>query len=158
MVCSLAAETMEDQYLAMVKRHVNGKAGERGVDLMGRMFGELVLAMDCNPDDIRRMRSGWRCSAAWQRAVGQEHAERAAGGIGQAGGPRDRRGQAQASADAQATGNVRVAVVLIDRASRDTSQVGQGRAAWRASACRTGADYVSWLAPSGRSDRSAQRQ
>jgi hypothetical protein len=49
MVCTLAAETMEGDYLAMVDRHTRGKKGERGVDLMGRMFGELVEAM-CRED------------------------------------------------------------------------------------------------------------
>ena len=52
MVCSLAAETMEPEYLAMVGRHTKGKAEERGVDLMARMFGELVGAMDDNEDDL----------------------------------------------------------------------------------------------------------
>jgi len=51
-VCALAAETKEAEYLAMVERHTRGKPGERGVDLMGQMFGELVLAMDDNDGDI----------------------------------------------------------------------------------------------------------
>jgi hypothetical protein len=52
MVCTLAAETMEGGYLAMVDRHTKGKMGERGVDLMARMFGELVEAMSCENADI----------------------------------------------------------------------------------------------------------
>lgn len=52
MVCSLAADTMEPEYLAMVERHTKGKTGERGVDLMARMFGELIGAMDDNEDDL----------------------------------------------------------------------------------------------------------
>lgn len=52
MVCSLAAETMEPEYLAMVGRHTKGKTGGQGVDLMSRMFGELIGAMDDNEDDV----------------------------------------------------------------------------------------------------------
>ncbi|HUY90463.1 MAG TPA: N-6 DNA methylase [Pirellulales bacterium] len=36
----------------MVGRHTKGKKGERGVDLMARMFGELIGAMDDNEDDL----------------------------------------------------------------------------------------------------------
>lgn len=52
MVCALAAETKEAEYLAMVERHRDGKHGERGIDLMGRMFGELVCMMDEDDGDI----------------------------------------------------------------------------------------------------------
>lgn len=52
MVCSLAAETMESEYLGMVGRHTKGKTGERGVDLMARMFGELIGAMDEKDEDL----------------------------------------------------------------------------------------------------------
>jgi hypothetical protein len=30
----------------MVERHKAGKPGQRGVDVMGQMFGELVASMD----------------------------------------------------------------------------------------------------------------
>ncbi|MBN8625193.1 MAG: N-6 DNA methylase [Planctomycetes bacterium] len=52
MVCALAAETKEGEYLAMVERHKAGKAGRRGVDLMGQMFGQLVSAMTESDADI----------------------------------------------------------------------------------------------------------
>jgi hypothetical protein len=52
MVCALAAETKEGEYLAMVERHKAGKHGKRGVDLMGQMFGELVNAMSESEADI----------------------------------------------------------------------------------------------------------
>jgi hypothetical protein len=52
MVCALAAETKEAEYLAMIERHKAGKAGKRGCDLMGQMFGELVAAMDKTDADI----------------------------------------------------------------------------------------------------------
>ena len=45
MVCALAAETKEAEYLAMIERHKAGKPGKRGCDLMGEMVGELVAAM-----------------------------------------------------------------------------------------------------------------
>lgn len=45
MVCALAAETKEAEYPAMVERHKAGKPGNRGVDVMGQMFSELVNAM-----------------------------------------------------------------------------------------------------------------
>jgi hypothetical protein len=52
MVCVLAAETKEGEYLAMVERHKAGKQGKRGVDVMGQMFGELVNAMTDSDSDI----------------------------------------------------------------------------------------------------------
>ena len=52
MVCALAAETKEGEYLAMVERHKAGKPGRRGCDLMAEMFGELVAAMDKTDADI----------------------------------------------------------------------------------------------------------
>lgn len=52
MVCALAAETKEWEYLAMVERHKAGKAGRRGVDLMGQMFGQLVNAMTESDADV----------------------------------------------------------------------------------------------------------
>ena len=52
MVCALAAETMEDEYLGLVERHKSGPSGQRGIDLMGAMFGQLVNAMDDTEADI----------------------------------------------------------------------------------------------------------
>lgn len=52
MVCALAAETKEDEYLAMVERHKDGKLGRRGVDLMPQMFGELVDAISRQDNDV----------------------------------------------------------------------------------------------------------
>jgi hypothetical protein len=52
MVCALAAETKEGEYLAMVERHKAGKAGRRGVDLMGQMFGQLVKTMSETDADV----------------------------------------------------------------------------------------------------------
>lgn len=51
-VCALAAETKEDEYLSMVERHKDGKHGRRGIDLMPPMFGELVNAMTRTDADI----------------------------------------------------------------------------------------------------------
>ncbi len=45
MVCPLAAETKEDEYMAMIERHKSGKKRRRGADLMTVMFAELVNAM-----------------------------------------------------------------------------------------------------------------
>ena len=52
MICALAAETKEGEYLSMVERHKAGKQGKRGVDLMGQMFGELVNAMSDSDSDM----------------------------------------------------------------------------------------------------------
>ena len=45
MVCTLAAETNEDEYLAMIERYKSGQQGQRGEDLMPVMCAELVNAM-----------------------------------------------------------------------------------------------------------------
>ena len=52
MVCALAAETKEDEYLAMVERHKQGKQGQRGIDLMAQMLAELVDAMSREDIDV----------------------------------------------------------------------------------------------------------
>ena len=52
MVCALAAETKEAEYLAIAERHKAGKPGKRGVDLFGEMFAELVLAMEKSGGDV----------------------------------------------------------------------------------------------------------
>lgn len=51
-VAALAAETMEDEYLAMAERHKRGKQGQRGIDLMPQMFAELIDAMSREDVDI----------------------------------------------------------------------------------------------------------
>lgn len=51
-VCALAAETKEDEYLAMVERHKSGVPGQRGIDLIPEMFAELIAAMDSNESDL----------------------------------------------------------------------------------------------------------
>jgi len=51
-VCALAAETKEEEYMAMIERHKSGKPGQRGADLMPQMFGELVNAMSESDADI----------------------------------------------------------------------------------------------------------
>ncbi|MEX1028015.1 MAG: N-6 DNA methylase [Candidatus Paceibacterota bacterium] len=51
-VCALAAETKEGEYMAMIERHKCGKPGQRGADLMPQMFGELVNAMSESDADI----------------------------------------------------------------------------------------------------------
>jgi type I restriction-modification system DNA methylase subunit len=52
MVCSLSNGQMEDQYMAMIQRHSDGKPGKRGCDLMAQMFGKLVQAMNETRRDI----------------------------------------------------------------------------------------------------------
>jgi hypothetical protein len=52
MVCALAAETKEAEYLGVVERHKEGERGKRGVDLIGEMFAELLLAMEKNDGDV----------------------------------------------------------------------------------------------------------
>ena len=51
-VCALAAETKEEEYIAMIERHNSGKVGKRGADLMPEMFGGLVNAMTESDADI----------------------------------------------------------------------------------------------------------
>jgi hypothetical protein len=52
MVCALAAETKEGEYLAMVEKHKEGKRGQRGIDLISEMFADLVVAMSSNDGDV----------------------------------------------------------------------------------------------------------
>ncbi len=51
-VSSLSGGRMEDQYLDVVKRHARGEKGRRGCDLLSRMFGELVEAMEQTRSDV----------------------------------------------------------------------------------------------------------
>jgi hypothetical protein len=52
LVCALVAETKETEYLAMVECHKQGKHGQRGIDLMPQMFGELINAMSREDNDV----------------------------------------------------------------------------------------------------------
>ena len=52
MVCALATERKEAEYMSMVERHKKGKQRQRGIDLMPQMFGELVNAMTRTDADI----------------------------------------------------------------------------------------------------------
>lgn len=51
-VCSISGGRMENQYLDAVKRHTRGEKGRRGCDLLARMFGELVEAMEQTRSDV----------------------------------------------------------------------------------------------------------
>jgi len=50
-VCSLSGQRMEDLYLQTVAKHTAGKKGKRGCDVIARMFGELVEAMEQDTRD-----------------------------------------------------------------------------------------------------------
>ncbi|MCB9924541.1 MAG: N-6 DNA methylase [Planctomycetaceae bacterium] len=52
MVCVLAAETKEDEYMTMIQRYTKGTVGKRGADVMAQMFGELVNVMTRENVDI----------------------------------------------------------------------------------------------------------
>jgi hypothetical protein len=58
MVCTLAAETNDDEYLAMIERHNRGKQRRRGADLMAEVFGELINALTETDADSLRFVSG----------------------------------------------------------------------------------------------------
>ncbi|MBM3970824.1 MAG: SAM-dependent DNA methyltransferase [Planctomycetes bacterium] len=45
-LCSLSGGRMEDQYLAVVKKHSEGKLGKRGCDSIAELFGKAVAAME----------------------------------------------------------------------------------------------------------------
>jgi hypothetical protein len=51
-VCALSGGTMEEQYLATVKRHSEGKPGRRGCDSIAHAFGALVHVMEETRKDI----------------------------------------------------------------------------------------------------------
>jgi len=51
-VAALAAETKEDEYLAMVERHKDGQPGKRSIDLIAKLFAGLVEAMTKNDGDV----------------------------------------------------------------------------------------------------------
>lgn len=43
---------MEDEYLQTIERHKEGSKGKRGVDVLARMFGNLVDVTDKTRADI----------------------------------------------------------------------------------------------------------
>ena len=51
-VCALSGGQMEEQYLATVKKHAEGKPGKRGCDSIAQAFGALVDAMEKTRYDI----------------------------------------------------------------------------------------------------------
>ena len=51
-VCSLSGGEMEEQYLATVKKHTEGKPGKRGCDSIAHAFGALIHAMEKTRHDI----------------------------------------------------------------------------------------------------------
>lgn len=50
--CTLSGGQMEEQYLATVKKHAEGKKGKRGCDSLAHAFGSLVSAMEDTRKDI----------------------------------------------------------------------------------------------------------
>lgn len=51
--CALAGGTMEEEYLAAVRKgYGQGTPGERGIDLVAKTFGKLVLAMEETGQDV----------------------------------------------------------------------------------------------------------
>lgn len=51
-VCALSGGQMEDQYMATVTRHTEGKPGKRGCDSISQAFGTLVHHMEKTRKDI----------------------------------------------------------------------------------------------------------
>ncbi len=45
-VCSLSGQRMEEQYMAVVKKHSQGKPGRRGCDSIAELFAKSVAAME----------------------------------------------------------------------------------------------------------------
>jgi hypothetical protein len=51
-VCALSGGQMEEQYMATVKKHAEGKPGKRGCDSISHAFGALVNVMEETRKDI----------------------------------------------------------------------------------------------------------
>tara|TARA_R110002049_G_scaffold4601_5_gene32534 strand:+ start:740827 stop:741636 length:810 start_codon:yes stop_codon:yes gene_type:complete len=51
-VCALGNPLMEEEYLQTIEKHKAGETGKRGVDLLARMFGNLVNVTDKTRADI----------------------------------------------------------------------------------------------------------
>ena len=52
-VCALSGGRMEEQYLAVVKKHSEGKPGRRGVDSLATLYGQAVAAMEQTRDEMK---------------------------------------------------------------------------------------------------------
>lgn len=51
-LCALSGGQLEDQYMATVKKHTEGKPGKRGCDSIAQAFGVLIDAMEETRNDI----------------------------------------------------------------------------------------------------------
>lgn len=51
-LCALSGGQLEDQYMATVKKHTEGKPGKRGCDSIAHAFGVLIDAMEETRNDI----------------------------------------------------------------------------------------------------------
>jgi hypothetical protein len=51
-ICTLSGGQMEEQYLKIVKRYVEGEPGKRAIDILAEMFGRLVAVMEETRSDI----------------------------------------------------------------------------------------------------------
>lgn len=51
-VCALSGGQLEEQYMATVNRHTEGKPGKRGCDSISHAFGQLVHVMEETRKDI----------------------------------------------------------------------------------------------------------
>ena len=52
-VCALSGGRMEEEYLAVVKKHSDGKPGRRGVDSLAALYGQAVAAMEQTRDEMK---------------------------------------------------------------------------------------------------------
>ena len=52
-VCALAGGRMEDQYLAIVKKHSAGEKGKRGCDGLSHLFGEMINQMELTNGEMK---------------------------------------------------------------------------------------------------------
>lgn len=52
-VCALSGGAMEEEYLQTVAKHTAGKKGQRGADILARMFGLLVARMEETRTDMK---------------------------------------------------------------------------------------------------------
>jgi hypothetical protein len=52
-VCALSGGRMEEQYLAVVQKHTDGKPGRRGVDSLAALYGQAVAAMEQTRDEMK---------------------------------------------------------------------------------------------------------
>jgi hypothetical protein len=52
-VCALSGGRLEEQYLAVVKKHSGGPPQKRGCDALAQMFGTMIEAMEETRDNMR---------------------------------------------------------------------------------------------------------